>query len=144
MNLTIADRRVQSSGLALPIGDVARIELKGWVDFDRNLKLTASLPITSAMVGDGPLLSAVVGGTKVSVPIEGTLQHPKIDKSAFSLGMKDLGMTLLERTAGVGGAALLGRMLRPRRPPTRSPFPRLTPEDAAPQAGTTGRAPDAS
>ena len=96
---------MQTRGLALPLGDVTRIELDGWVDFDRNLSMTASLPFTPAMVGNVGILGNIIEGTRISVPIRGTLQHPEIDKQAMKLGMKDLGKTLLERTAGAGAGA---------------------------------------
>ncbi len=127
--LAIADRRVQTRGLALPLGGVTRIELDGWVDFDRNLSMTASLPFTSALVGNVGILGDIIEGTKISVPIRGTLQHPEIDKQALKLGIEDLGKTLLDRTAGAGVGALLERLTRPRDPNAPPPAPRLTPEE---------------
>ena len=40
LTLTIADGRINQRGLAIPIGDLTRIEIAGWVDFDRNMALT--------------------------------------------------------------------------------------------------------
>ena len=60
ISLTIADRKVQQDGFAIPLGQATKIELGGWVDFDRNLSLTASVPLTSAMVGNNPLLVGIV------------------------------------------------------------------------------------
>lgn len=124
--LAIADGRVQTEGLALPLGNVTEITLDGWVDFNRNLNLTASLPVTRKMVGNIDFLGDIVEGTKVSVPIRGTLKQPEIDRDALQVGMKELGKTLLERTAGRGAAELLLRMTRPRDP--NAP-PRLTPRE---------------
>ncbi len=116
VSLTIADRRVYQQGLALPLGHVTQIELEGWVDFDRNLFMTANLPVTAAMVGNRPLLSGIVEGTRISVPIRGTLTNPEIDKDALNLALQDLGKTLLERGVTRGATELLNRMMRPRDP----------------------------
>ena len=113
--LKIADRRVYQQGLALPLGRVSRIELQGWVDFDRNLAMTASLPLTPAMVGNLPILNDIVEGTRITVPIRGTLQHPEIDKDAMNLVLQDLVKTL-GRGATRGAADLLMRLTRPRDP----------------------------
>ena len=114
--LTIADGRVNQRGLAIPIGELTRIEIDGWVDFDKNLGLMATVPVTPAMFGNNPLLGEIVAGTKVRIPIGGTLAAPKLDKAAFNDELKDLGKTLLVRGAGVGAIELLGRLARPRDP----------------------------
>ena len=124
--LTIADRRVHQRGLAIPLGNLTRIELEGWVDFDRNLALTASVPVTSAMVANIPLLDDIVAGTRIKVPIGGTLDAPKVDREAANLALKDLGKELLGRTAVRGAAELFLRMARPRDPNAPPPPPRLS------------------
>jgi translocation and assembly module TamB len=129
VELTIAEGRVEQHGLALPVGKLTRIELEGSVDFDRNLDLTASLPITTGMLGNNPVLSEIAAGTKISVPITGTMSKPKIDREAFRANLKDLGRTLLERGAVAGIAELLKRLTRPRDPNAPPPPPRLTPEE---------------
>jgi translocation and assembly module TamB len=116
VSLTIADRKVHQRGFAIPIGRATRIELSGSVDFDRNLALMASLPLTPRMVGNNPFLGDVVEGTRISVPIGGTLDKPRIDKDAMKVALRDLGSTLLERAAGRGAAELLFRLTRPRDP----------------------------
>src|SRR5512135_183705 len=122
--LTIADRRVYQHGLALPLGKVTRIELEGWVDFDRHLALTASLPVTSAMVFNRPVLSGIVEGTRFQVPIRGTLQKPEIDRDAMNLALKYLGKTLLQRGAMQGIPELLQRLAQPRDPNAPPPLSR--------------------
>ena len=127
--LTIADRRVHQRGLAIPIGKLTRIELEGWVDFDRNLALTASVPVTSAMVANLPILDDIVAGTRIKVPIGGTLDKPKVDREAANLALKDLGKKLLGRTAVRGAAELFLRMRRPRDPNAPPPPPRLSKQE---------------
>ncbi|MDR3634606.1 MAG: hypothetical protein P4L84_12445 [Isosphaeraceae bacterium] len=124
--LLIADGRVQSEGLALPLGNVSEIALDGWVGFDRRLSMTASLPVTRKMVLDVGFLGDIVEGTKIRIPIRGTLDHPQLDPDALKVGFQDLGKTLLERTAGRGAAELLMRLTRPRDPDAP---PRLTPQE---------------
>ena len=114
--LTIADGRVYQHGLALPIAGLTKLEIAGWVDFDKNLGLVATLPVTPVMFGNNPLLGEIVSGTNVRLPIGGTLAAPKLDKAAFNAELKDLGKTLLVRGAGVGVLELLDRMARPRDP----------------------------
>jgi hypothetical protein len=114
--LTIADGRVNQRGLAIPIGDVTRVEVEGWVDFQKNLNLVATLPVTPAMFGNRPLLGSIVAGTQIRVPIRGTLDAPKLDKDAFRAGLAELGKGLLARGAGVGALEILERLSRPRDP----------------------------
>ncbi len=129
VTLTIADGRVNQHGMTIPVGDFTRIELAGWVDFDRNMALTATVPVTPAMLGNNPLLSDIASGTKVRLPIKGTLDRPSIDQEAFKANLADLGKSLLTRGATRGAIELLMRMTRPKDPdaPLR---PRLRLADA--------------
>ena len=77
--------------------------------------MTASLPLTPAMVGNLPILNSIVEGTRITVPIRGTLQRPEIDKDAMNLVLQDLVKTL-ERGVTRGAADLLMRLTRPRDP----------------------------
>lgn len=124
VSLTIADRRVYQKGLTIPVGPVTQVELNGWVDFDRNIQLEASLPITAAMVGNAPVLSALVENQRIRVPIRGTLNDPKIDREAFNLSLKDLGQSILGNGMVRGAAEMLLRFPRARDPnaPPRPTF----------------------
>ena len=122
VTLTIADGRINQSGLALPIGDLTRIELAGWVDFDRNLALTATLPVTPAMLGNNPLLSDIAAGTQIRLPVGGTLSRPTIDRDAFAAGLRDVGKSLLNRGATRGALELLMRVGQPRDPNAPPPL----------------------
>lgn len=112
--LSIAEGRVRQRGLAVPLGNLSRIELAGDVGFDRSLDLVASLPITRSMVANNDLLGDVVEGTRIAVPIRGTLSNPQIDREAFRTAMNDLGKTLLRRGAARGAAELIFRLSQPR------------------------------
>jgi translocation and assembly module TamB len=124
--LDVRDGRVHQEGLALPLGDATRVEFAGWVDFDKNLEITASLPLTSAMMANQPVLNTLVGGTKIQVPIRGTLDNPKFDLDAGSLGLKEAGSRILKRSV-VGGLPGLLKMFVERRPST-GPAPPTLPE----------------
>jgi translocation and assembly module TamB len=128
VSLTISDRRVYQHGLTIPIGKLSRVELDGWVDFDRNINLTASVPVLPSMLADRPVLEGIAGTTKIKVPIRGTLQKPEIDRKAFDLALKDMGRSLLEGAVTEGAAALFQRLMQGRDPNLPPPPPRLTPE----------------
>lgn len=116
VGLTIADRRVYQKGLALPLGQLTRVELDGWVDFDRNIQLTASLPITAAMVGNAPVLSALVENQRISVPIRGTLKNPEIDRDAMNLSLKNLAQSVLGNGVARGALEMFKQLQKPRDP----------------------------
>ncbi|HWE40492.1 MAG TPA: hypothetical protein VG406_28350 [Isosphaeraceae bacterium] len=127
--LSIADGKVRQRGLAIPIANLTEVELEGTVDFDRNLAMTATVPVTPAMLGNNRVLSGIAAGTRMSVPIGGTLSKPKLDREAFRAALKDVGKELLTRGAVVGVGELLDRLTRPRDPNAPPPPPRLTPEE---------------
>jgi len=112
VQLTIAEGRVNQRGLSVPIGNLSRLELEGWVDFDRNIALTAGLPITPALVANNPLLVDIAAGTTLRVPVRGTLSQPQIDRGAMAAHLGDLGKTLLKRGAVRGATELLLRLGR--------------------------------
>jgi hypothetical protein len=126
--LSISDGKVHQRGLAIPLGTLTAITLEGTVDFDRNIDLVASLPLTSRMFPNRPVLGDIAGGTQLGVPITGTLAEPRIDREAFAAGMKDFGVDLLRRGAMRGAAELLFRLAQPREPAPPPP-PRMTPEE---------------
>ena len=120
--LSIADGKVHQTGLAIPVGNLTRIELEGSVGFDRSLDLLASLPVTQQMFPNGGILGDILPGTRFRVPIGGTLSKPKIDKEAFGDEMAGMGRDLLGR----GAAGLINRLMRPRDEPA---VPKLSAEE---------------
>lgn len=125
--LSIADRRITQSGLKVPIGTLADIEVEGWVDFDQNMNLVTSVPILPNALAGRPILGELVGDARIKIPIRGTLKAPEIDKQAFNLGMKDLGKSMLDRTVGPGLSDLIRSMAD--RIPARPAIPRTTPAE---------------
>lgn len=131
VELTIADRRVVQRGLSLPIGKLNRIDLEGWVDFDRNLDLVASIPIVPTALANAPVIGGFVEPTRIRIPVRGTLEHPRVDEEAFAAGMKQMGASILNGPVTRGANELLDLFRRPRGqggilPP---PAPRLTPQE---------------
>jgi len=121
VSLTIADRRVYQRGLTVPIGNLSKVEIEGWVGFDRALNLTASVPVLPTMLADRPILGALAADARVRVPIRGTLRQPEIDRQAFKVGMQEMARSLAERSGVLGAAGLLERLTRPRDPDAPPP-----------------------
>ncbi len=121
--LSIADGRVSQKGLALPLGQAARLELDGSVGFDRTLNLVASVPITNDFLANRPVLNRLAAGTRLVIPIGGTLDQPKVDKDAFNLALRQTGQNFLQNGLGLGAAGLLEKMLQPRPVDPNAPPP---------------------
>jgi hypothetical protein len=116
--LSVHDGRVYQSNLVLPLGKVARVEMDGWVDFDKNLNLDVAVPLAPGprMVEERPVLALIASGVRPIIPVRGTLDEPRVDTEAFGRNMGRMGLDVAGR-AGLGfGASLLERMTRPRTP----------------------------
>ena len=124
--LAISDGVVHTRGLAVPVGKLTAVEVEGDVGFDKSLNLVATLPLTPAMFPNGGVVGDVVSGTRVTVPIRGTLDHPQVDRDAFKAGLARSGKEMLQRGAARGAAELLFRLARPRDPNAPPP---LTPAE---------------
>ncbi len=83
--LSIADGKIRQRGLAIPLGDLTRIELEGTVGFDRSLDLRATLPLTPAMFPNRPLVGDVIGGTRLTLPIGGTLSRRRSTRTPWPM-----------------------------------------------------------
>ncbi len=104
LQVQVSDRSVRQQGLKIPMGDLASVGLEGEVGFDRSLDLLASLAIEPRPGRPLPM------GAKLSIPIKGTLDQPRIDTTAMQDKLKSFGADLLENglSIGIGG---LGRLL---------------------------------
>lgn len=99
VSLKVVDGRVYQEGMAIPIGKAAEIGLDGWVGFDRTLALTASVALTPDKSGTNPpIVASIFRGTRVAIPIRGTLDDPKLDGKAIGQNFKDIGAGLLGKT----------------------------------------------
>jgi translocation and assembly module TamB len=98
VSLSIADRRVYQEGLSIPVGRIAAVGFEGWVDFDRNLNLAATVTLTPDQLRNIPVVTPIFQGTSVSIPIRGTLDEPQVDNKALGESLKAMGSGLLDRT----------------------------------------------
>ncbi len=132
VHLSIAEGRIRQRGFALPIGNVTRLEMEGWVDFQRNMAMVASFPITPTMLGNNNLLADITAGAKIQVPITGTLDKPKIDDDLFKKQLAETGKGILMRGGPRLAAEILSRIanrpaaVRAVPPP---PLPEIVPAD---------------
>ncbi len=128
--LAIADGRVTQSGLVIPLGDTSRIELGGSVGFDQSLALRAVVPISGAMLGPQARLSQDLDGTRISVPIGGTISQPVVDRRALQVALKELSRSVLKREVTRDAAEVLDRLSRSRGPAGTPRSPRGLPGTA--------------
>jgi hypothetical protein len=114
---TIEDRRVRTTGFAIPIANVTQFEIEGSVGFDRSLDLVARLPLTRQLLGDVPVVSEIFGGLSIDVPIGGDLGKPKLDGIAFNHEVQSMAGELAKRglSGGVNGVLNLLERIRDRR-----------------------------
>jgi translocation and assembly module TamB len=110
----VVNGRVHQSGLSIPVATDARVELAGSVGFDSTLRLRAGVPITKAMLGNLGLAGEVVEGTKIDVPIGGTLSHPTIERRALQVGLRDAGRALIRKEASKGVGDAIKRLPLPK------------------------------
>ena len=110
LQLAVANRRINQSGIEIPINQQTKILIKGSVGFDETLALRAEVPLTSAMLGGDKTLQNVAGGTSIPVPIGGTLKRPKVDRQALASAMRQMSRTVLKRGAEKEANDLLNKL----------------------------------
>jgi hypothetical protein len=72
------------------------------------------------------VLTDILGVARLSVPISGTLAHPRIDREAVAANLKRNLQGLGERAATLGVGSLIERLTRPRDPNAPAPLPRIS------------------
>ncbi|QDV32929.1 hypothetical protein [Tautonia plasticadhaerens] len=110
VDVAIAEGRVHQTGLEITAAEGVAMQLEGSVGLDQTLALRVGVPLSDRLLGGQEVLSDVLGGTRVGVPIGGTLSQPQLDREAFRVGLRQQGGRLLGRGAAVGAGQLL-RML---------------------------------
>ena len=110
VQLTVADGRVFQKGLNVPINKDAAIAMEGSVGFDESLDLRASVPITKGMLGSAAGLDDLVGDGKVTVPIAGTVSHPRVNQQALQVAIRDLAKNVLKRDVSREASKFLDRL----------------------------------
>lgn len=90
----MVDGRVYHRGLRFNVGD-AVVESSGSVGVDETLNLVLAVPILDEWVAKEPTLLGRLRGQALRIPIQGTLNKPKINRDAF----KELSGRVLESAA---------------------------------------------
>ena len=78
----VQEGRVHHEGFRLTYKDIV-IETQGSVGFDQTINLVANIPILEEWVGSNQFLSRLVGKS-ISIPIQGTLSKPQLDRRAIA------------------------------------------------------------
>jgi translocation and assembly module TamB len=127
VQLAVADGRVIQKGLEVPVGRGSSVALEGSVGFDQTLDLKASVPLSKAMLGPagnlaGADLRGLVDGRRVVVPIGGTVEHPKVNRQALQVALRQLSRDVLKGGLSQEASGLLDRIA-----PQRGPDPGQSP-----------------
>ena len=107
VEVAVANGRVTQSGLEIVAAEGVAIQLEGSVGLDQTLAMRAGVPLSDRLLGGQEVVENVLGGTRVGLPIGGTLSDPQLDREAFRVGLRDQGRQLLGRGAAVGAGRLL-------------------------------------
>lgn len=110
VDVTITQGRVAQSGLSIAVAPGIDLALDGSVGLDSTLALRAGVPLSARLLGNQKQLSEIVGGTKVALPIGGTLSRPSFDRSAFQVGLRQTAGSLLDKAASRGVSELLKQL----------------------------------
>jgi translocation and assembly module TamB len=117
VQLAVADGRVIQKGLEVPIAQGSKVALEGSVGFDQTLDLKASVPLTKALLGPagglGANLDGLVDGRTVVVPIGGTVEHPRVNRQALQVALKQLSRDVLKGGLSREASGLLDRVAPP-------------------------------
>ena len=113
VNVVIADGRVRQDGLSIAVGPDVQIVLNGSVGFDGSLALRAGVPLTAGLLGLRQPMDDRAGGTRVELPIGGTLGRRTFDRPAFQVALREAGaFAMLGRAANQGAAGLFQQLDR--------------------------------
>ena len=139
----VPDRRAEGlqRGLLVPLGQVGSVALEGSVDFQKHLDLVARFRVNPPRA-DRPVLAALLNNARFELPIQGTLEDPRIDEEALKERLKSMGSDMLGNSIGAGADGLM-RLLEglPRRREARKP-PADAPEAGPPPEPQPTRAAD--
>ncbi len=127
ISFRIAERKVYTRGLLVPLGQIGTVAMEGSVDFEKRLDLVARFRVNPPRA-DRPVLAALLSNARFELPIKGTLDDPRIDEEALKEQFKSMGSDMLGNSIGAGADVLM-RVLEglPRRREARS-RPRTRPK----------------
>lgn len=110
VQLSVANGRVMQKGLEIPVRKDAVVSLEGSVGFDQTLDLKAGIPLTKGMLGGvaaGAGLDGLVDGRRVVVPIGGTVEHPKLNRQALQVALRELTRDVIKKGVSQQASGLL-------------------------------------
>lgn len=122
ISFRIAEGRVNTKGLLLPVIQVGTVGVEGSVDFEKRLDLVARFRVNPPRQ-DRPVLAALLNNARFELPIKGTLDDPRIDREALRERMKSIGSDMIDGSIEAGAIGLfrlldgLPRRREARRPP---------------------------
>jgi hypothetical protein len=90
--------------------------MEGTVGFDRSLDVVVNLPLASERFVNVPVFNSIAPALRVTVPIRGTLDEPRVDGKAMARSMGEMGLDVA-RGAGLGSIEALARALNQPRDP---------------------------
>ncbi len=135
ITLTVANGRVSQSGLSIPVNPKVHLDIDGSVGFDGTLACRAGVPVSKSMLGGERILGEIVEGSRIGIPIGGTLSHPRIDREAVRVALGDMRRALIRRGIGVGVKELLRDVEPPAEDAADVPNPRPDISDTIQEIG---------
>lgn len=135
ISFRIAEGRVSSKGLLLPLGRLGTVGMEGSVDFEKRLDLVARFRVNPPRQ-DRPVLAALLNNARFELPIKGTLDDPRIDQDALKERMKSIGADMIDGSIEAGAIGLFRLLdgLPRRREARRPPLDGGGPPSPAPEA----------
>ncbi|MGD2184832.1 MAG: AsmA-like C-terminal region-containing protein, partial [Desulfobacterales bacterium] len=100
--------RIKTSPIRFEIGGYP-VELNGSVGFDKSIDYVATLPITSALVGNDAF--GFLEGTTIDVPIRGTSSDPNFNEAVMQKATESLVQQVLQKGLQKGLQGIFEKML---------------------------------
>ncbi len=114
LQVALEQGRVYQEGLTIGLGGRVPLSLSGSVGFDTSLKMRAEVPLSASLVGlpETHPLASTIAGTKVTLPISGTLSRPQFDTEAFRTALRGYSRTLVDQGIQLGRRELENQLDR--------------------------------
>jgi translocation and assembly module TamB len=107
----VAHGQVGQKGLTVIVSPKVQVAIDGSVGFDGAISLMAAVPLNASMLGNNQLVNEIVDGTRVGLPIGGTLSRPVLDRRALQLALREAGRSMVKRGVQAETRQLLNRAL---------------------------------
>jgi translocation and assembly module TamB len=127
----VSHGQVGQKGLTVIVNPKVQIVFDGAVGFDKTIALSAGVPLNASMLGNNAMVNEIVDGTRVTLPMRGTLSHPSLDRRALEVALREAGRSMVKRGVQAEARQLLNRV------------PGIQPGGARASGGSRGLANDA-